>query len=182
MATGRKRRRPRTARGRPSGAPAARRSRPRSRRRSHRVDWQARILLLVVAVPALAGLAAAVGLGFVAVDDWNRNARLADHGLVTTGLVTDVLDGEWVQVVFTTADGRTFRTEMSDLHWHPAPRVDEPILVRYDAADPADVLQDGRWPPDYEGTVIYAVMALVGAAAAVFLGSPLWFLSRDLDS
>ena len=121
----------------------------------------------------LAGLvlAAAVGLGAVAVQRYENDVR--GRALEATAVVTERVDirgGYNVRVRFATAAGREVVALLSDFPRDPGLRPGEALRVGYDPQRPDRTLWDAREPLDLSGSrnAMAGLSAILAIAAITF--------------
>jgi hypothetical protein len=131
-------------------------------------------------VAALILAAAAVITGLVALYNAREIAKLRDHGLFADGVVVEVHDGRWAEVVvgFETDDGQQVQAPVRDYRWDPPPRVGDAARVLYDPENAIDSARDTRVPLDTGGPWLLGGLsvALLGAGIAAWNGRLRWLV------
>lgn len=154
----------------PEGIPS-----PWRRKPPYRAVLGTRVALVIL----LAGLAlaAAVGLGAVAVQQYENDVR--GRALEAPAVVTERVDirgGYNVRVRFVTASGQDVVALLSDFPRDPGLRPGEELRVRYDPERPDRTLWDTREPLDFSGSR----NGMVGLAAVLAIAAITFFVYTRL--
>jgi hypothetical protein len=127
---------------------------------------------------AAMGIVVGAVFAVVAVQSWNHDEALREHGKETTGRVAEITGsgkGRRVFVEFTTADGRQVRAKVEGKQDTAGARPGDEFPILYDTRDPARDVYDARRSDQYKLAYLMGFFALVGGVGAPLIA---WFALR----